>query len=57
MPPTGIIDSMNTTNKLKARNKLIEAIRKLPTNSAREAWARRLGVELYKMQKPQEAKK
>ena len=42
---------MTTRKKMQAREKIIEAIRALPTYAAREAWANKLAGVLYDMQK------
>ena len=42
---------MTTSKKMQAREKILQAIRALPTSRARELWAKRLGAVLYEMQK------
>ena len=42
---------MTTRKKMQARDKILQAIRALPTSRARELWAERLGAVLYEMQK------
>jgi hypothetical protein len=42
---------MTTRKKMQAREKILQAIRALPTSRARELWVERLGAVLYEMQK------
>ena len=42
---------MTTRKKMQARDKILQAIRALPTSRARELWAKKLGAVLYEMQK------
>lgn len=51
MPRTFYNRDMINHKKMRARAKIIEAIRALPSYESREAWVKRLGQVLYEMQK------
>lgn len=42
---------MNVNNKMKMRAKIIDSIRALPTDRARQKWAQKLGAILFEINK------